>query len=84
VILKPGDRAVFRSLPRRKGGAADDTLPLSIGLVVSVGEDGFEIRLHGYSPHGGRFVPQKRKARPENVVRLASPREVATGVVVAT
>ncbi len=84
MTIKPGDRIVARGLPVNKASKSNK-LPPSIALVVRVTTDGVVIRLRiGGFGSSARFHPRSRPCPLEQVVRLASTREVVTGELTET
>lgn len=77
MILKAGDRVVARGLPLKR--RSKDTLPATIAIICRVlpGELVISLRIGGDSV---RFA-RPRRCEVANVARLATPREVATGIV---
>ncbi len=78
---RPGDRIIAHGLPVRPKGSKD-RLPPVIALVMAVDHLRVVIRLRSGGGAPVRFAPKGRACEPGQVVRLATPREVALGLVV--
>ncbi len=79
MTLKPGTVVVLRGLTRKPKGSKD-TLPLTIAKVAKVNGWRLKIKLRT----GGwpiRFAPKGRECDAAQVVRVATEREVALGIV---
>ena len=81
MTLRPGDRAVFRGLTARPDGSRGK-LPPTIGVVVAASADGLVIRLRIGGVGSRHFAPKSRTCAPENVARLATAREIFSGMVI--
>ena len=81
MTLKPGDRIVARGLPVRPDGKGEK-MPPKIALVCRVDDEGILISLRVVGASGTRFHRRPRACRLDQVARLATPREVAVGVVI--
>ncbi len=72
VTVRAGDAVVVRGLPFKR--RSRDILPAAIAHVVRVLPDALVITL--------QFARKPRRCTPENVARVATVREVATGRVI--
>lgn len=85
MTYQVGDRVIARKLPvsNRPRPGTTHFLPPRIALVVGTHGDDYLIALRVSNYGGVRWHTKHRRCPAANVVRLATPREVELGQVIA-